>query len=134
MKYAYDSFMTFFIYVDDVIITETLVSNITIINNALHLKFSTKNLRFLKYFLGFEVDRSPDDTLLSQTKDVGMLHCKPPPFPLPKGLHLSPDFGQALNKPDVYRRLIGRLLYANLTRPDINYVVQHLCQFMHTPR
>lgn len=33
----------------------------------------------------------------------------------------------------MYQRLIGRLLYLAMTRPDISYAVQHLSQFMHAP-
>ena len=43
------------------------------------------------------------------------------PAPLPTGLKLSTDIGELLDEPDVYRRLIGRLLYLGLTRPDLSY-------------
>ncbi|XP_021621510.1 uncharacterized mitochondrial protein AtMg00810-like [Manihot esculenta] len=113
----------------------------TEVKSALHSKFTIKDLGFLKYFLGLEVARSSTATLLSQTKyisdilrDAGMHSCKPASFPLPEGLHLSLDIGDILPDPHLYRRLIGRLLYVNLTWPDLSYAVQHLSQFMHQPR
>uniref|UniRef100_A0A3Q7FMC0 Reverse transcriptase Ty1/copia-type domain-containing protein n=1 Tax=Solanum lycopersicum TaxID=4081 RepID=A0A3Q7FMC0_SOLLC len=33
-----------------------------------------------------------------------------------------------------YQRLVGKLLYATITRPDISYAVQTLSQFMQSPK
>ncbi|CAH9127826.1 unnamed protein product [Cuscuta epithymum] len=63
-----------------------------------------------------------------------MENCQETEFPLPRGLKLSIDQGDLLDQPEVYRRIIGRLLYLNVTRPDISYSVQHLSQFLSQPR
>lgn len=91
------------------------------------------------YFLGLKVTRSSIVTVLSQSKfildilkDVGMMDCKSSSFSLPRGLHLSPETGDLLPKPLVYRS--GRLLYVNLTRPYISYVMQYLSRFMTVSR
>jgi histone deacetylase 1/2 len=39
-----------------------------------------------------------------------------------------------LNDPTEYHQVIGALQYCTLTRPDISYAVNQLCQFMHAPR
>lgn len=46
---------------------------------------------------------------------------------------MIPNSGEPLTEPDMYIRLLGRLLYINLIRPYIFYVVQHLSQFMSMP-
>uniref|UniRef100_A0A3Q7I459 Oberon-like PHD finger domain-containing protein n=1 Tax=Solanum lycopersicum TaxID=4081 RepID=A0A3Q7I459_SOLLC len=43
------------------------------------------------------------------------------------------DDPQLIDK-HVYQRLVGKLLYVSLTRPDISYAVQTLSQFMHDPK
>ena len=63
-----------------------------------------------------------------------MIGCKPTNSPLPTNLKLSVDQGELLSNPEVYRRLVGRLLYLNITRPHISYSVQHLSQFVSQPR
>lgn len=49
-------------------------------------------------------------------------------------LRLSPDDGTLLLDPTIYRRLLGRLIYLTITRPDLNYAVHTLSQFLHSPR
>ncbi|KAL5547546.1 hypothetical protein UlMin_002777 [Ulmus minor] len=51
-----------------------------------------------------------------------------------QNLKLTTTDGELLNDATKYRRLIGRLIYLTVTRPDIVYSVQTLSQFMHEPR
>ena len=62
-----------------------------------------------------------------------MLGAKPVSFPMEQNHKLSHDTGEPLVDASQYRRLIGRLLYSTITRPDIMYPVYILSQFMQTP-
>ena len=48
-------------------------------------------------------------------------------------LKLSTNDTNFYEDPSSYRRLIGRLLYLTLTRPDLAYYVQVLNQFLAKP-
>lgn len=51
-------------------------------------------------------------------KDSGMLGEKPARTPMPKGTKFSTNKSTLMTTPKRHRRLISRLLYLNLTKPD----------------
>lgn len=46
---------------------------------------------------------------------------------------LSLSNGAKLADPTEYRSLVGALQYCSISRPDISFCVNKLCQFMHAP-
>ena len=54
--------------------------------------------------------------------------------PMEQHLKMSKDEGALIEDPSLYRRLIGRLMYLTLSRPNICYAVNRLSQFLSTPR
>ena len=135
------SFIALLIYVDDVIIASNDLKEIDVVKKFLHESFTIKDLGELKYFLGIEVARSTKGIMLSQRKyaldvlkDSGFSGSKPVGFPMESSLKLTAnDSSPLLSDPASYRRLIGRLLYLTITRPDLAYAVQALNQFMSNP-
>ncbi|CAL9004938.1 unnamed protein product, partial [Prunus brigantina] len=133
------SFTALLIYVDDIVITGNDVRAIDSLKSFLRDHFRIKDLGELKYFLGIEVSRSQRGIYISQRKyaleilkDYGFLGARPIAFPM-DDTKLS-DRGELLKDPEKYRRLVGRLIYLTITRPDITYSVHVLSRFMHEPR
>ncbi|GKE39798.1 uncharacterized mitochondrial protein-like protein [Tanacetum coccineum] len=104
-------------------------------------EFIIKDLGLLKYFLGIEEAKTKDGLVLSQRKHTldtlensGKMGCKPSVFPIEHGLKLDKGESESQVNASQYRRLIGRLLYLQATRPDITYSVNILSQFIADPR
>ena len=63
-----------------------------------------------------------------------MLGSKPAKFLMEKSLKLTSTDGDLLKDPTYYRRLVGKLIYLTITRPEISFSVNTLSQFMQEPR
>jgi len=70
---------------------------------------------------------------LDLLQEMNMLNAKPLQLPMGSHLKLSAYAGKRLSDPEIYKRLIGKLIYLTITRPDISFAVQVLSQFMHEP-
>ena len=99
----------------------------------------TQNLGMLKYFLGVEVMRSKQRILLSQRKYVldllsktRKLGAKPCSTPMTSNVQIIKE-GDIFEDPKRYTRLVGKLNYLKVTRPDIAYSVSVLSQYMSSP-
>lgn len=128
------------VYVDDVILTSNDLNEFHLIKIALNNTFKIKDLGKLKYFLGIEVAHSKEGIMLYQRKycldlleDSGFLDSKPVSTTSDPTLKLHQDSSTPYHNVISYRRLIGRLLYLNATRPHITFCTQQLSQFMSSP-
>ena len=91
----------------------------------------------LKYFLGIEVMRNKKGIFMSQRKyvfdllfETGKLGAKPCSTPMIPGLQLLKD-GEPYLNPVRYRRLVGKLNYLTVTRPDIAYSISIVSGLTH---
>ncbi|XP_028788255.1 uncharacterized protein LOC114744226 [Neltuma alba] len=140
------------VYIDDIVITGSNASGISSLKSFLNSYFQTKDLGSLKYFLGIEVIRSKKDILLTQRKydldllkETRKLGATPTSFPMVYNPLLDADGSipcknpdddaksKPFENPERYRKLIGKLNYLTVTRPDITYPVSVLSQFMVAP-
>ncbi|XP_019172669.1 PREDICTED: uncharacterized protein LOC109168070 [Ipomoea nil] len=62
----------------------------------------------------------------------GMVDCKPLTTPASVSQPVTPS-DQPYENPTQYRCIVGALQYLTITRPDLAYAVNRLCQFMHSP-
>lgn len=140
------------VYVDDIVITRNNPHSIKALKEYLHSVIQVKDLGNLKYFLGIEVARSKAGIYLNQRKytldllsDAKITGVKPCDTPMEQHVRLttaeydevtknSEHLDKLLPDAEKFRRLIGRLVYLTITRPDICYSVQNLSQFMNAPK
>ncbi|KAG7539479.1 Ribonuclease H-like superfamily [Arabidopsis suecica] len=134
------SVMLLLLYVDDMVLTGNDSSLIKRLLDKLNEKFMMKDMGPLKYFLGIQAEFTPKGLFLNQEKyaldllqNAGMMDCAPMPTPLPVQIDRMPHQNEVFQNPTYFRSLAGKLQYLTLTRPDIQYAVNLICQKMHQP-
>ncbi|XP_047270453.1 uncharacterized mitochondrial protein AtMg00810-like [Capsicum annuum] len=147
---VYEGILIVLVYVDDLLITGSNDQLIDVAKQTLHQKFKLKDLGQLKYLLGIKELRSSAGVILNQRKyilklinDIGLSGAKPAPTPLESNLRLTSveydkinglTSDQVLHDINGYRKLVGKMLYATITRLDISYPLQTHSQFMQSPK
>lgn len=121
--------------------------------DSLNKAFKMKDLGELKYFLDIEFARSELGLLMSQRKynlelisEAGLSASKTMSTPIEVNIKsTSRQYDDHIGKNQklkndldanqaTYQRLIGKLLYLTVTRPDISLSVQTLSQFLQQPK
>jgi len=94
----------------------------------------------MHYFLGIQATFHANGLFLNQqqyAEDIlavaAMSDCNPVATPLPTQLNQIPQQKELFSDPTYFRSLAGKLQYLTLTRPDIQYSVNYICQKMHAP-
>lgn len=129
------------VYVDDIVVEGNELDSIDRIKQRLYKLFRIKDIGTLKYFLGLEIARSKEGIIFYERKytldilhDSGLTDSKHVDLPMEARPHLSETKGELIEDPVMYQRMIGRLIYLTITRPDITYLVHVLSRFMQRPR
>jgi histone deacetylase 1/2 len=130
------------VYVDDIIVASSSQAATNALLKDLQSEFALKDLGDLHYFLGIEVKRLEDGLVLSQQQyameilaKAEMKNCRPISTPMCTSKKLSIESGEKLGPEDSskYRSMVGALQYLTLTRPDLSFAMNKVCQFLHAP-
>jgi histone deacetylase 1/2 len=130
------------VYVDDIVIAGSTAVVVDRLVQSLSAAFPIKDLGPLEYFLGLEASRNSGGLTLTQRKyaldllhRVNMENCNPSSTPLVATEQLARDTGTTLSSDDAfrYRSVVGGLQYLTLTRPDVSFAVNKVCQFLSQP-
>lgn len=123
-------FIALVIYVDDILLISNKDDQLPLIKQELSKKFKMHDLGAPRFFLGIETTRSRDGINLMQRKyaldiltDMRLLGCRPMSTPMEPNAQLSKLDGVFLGDPTTYSKLIDKLLYLTITRPDLSFAV-----------
>jgi histone deacetylase 1/2 len=130
------------VYVDDIVVVSSCPTAAASLIHRLGQTFPVKDLGPLHYFLGVEVVRNSGGMSLSQGRyAMDLLHranmdkSKAVSTPMSVQDKLAADQGTLLTDDDAfqYRSVVGGLQYLTLTRPDISFAVNKVCQYLAKP-
>jgi hypothetical protein len=123
-----DSLLILVLYVDDILITGSLTSSISMVKWILHDRFLMMDMGPLHYFLGLEISQDASGIKISQAKYAQdlmerfhMTDCKSSPTPFLSGVRLEDGGDTPLVENTLYNTTCGEFVVSLplLTRPII---------------
>ncbi|PKU60505.1 putative mitochondrial protein [Dendrobium catenatum] len=128
------------VYVDDILLTGNHDPTIQHLLRGLSAEFHMKNLGPITYFLGMQIISTVHGLHMSQStyaseilNRAGMKDCKPISSPSPSKFFSKSSSPVSSAEAEHFRHVVGSLQYLTITRPDISFTVNKLCQHMHAP-
>ena len=128
------------IYVDDIVYTGNSESMMNAFKKEMMQRYEMTDLGLLHHFLGMGVLQNEESIFIHQSKyakslleKFGLAECKPVSIPLAIGEKMVKDDGSELADDNLYRKIVGSLLYLTATRPDIMYAASLLSRYMNQP-
>eukprot|EP00253_Pinus_taeda_P035158 PITA_35158 len=138
--WTHDSLLILVLYVDDLLITDSLVSSIVAVKRAFHDRFLMTDMGPLHFFLGLEISQDATGIKIFQAnyardllKRFHMTDCKPASTPFLSRVCLEDGGDTPLVDSALYRQLVGSLLYLIHSRPNLSYAVGEVSRYMHAP-
>ncbi|KAI0491778.1 hypothetical protein KFK09_026038 [Dendrobium nobile] len=128
------------IYVDDLLLTRNNSEVIQQLLSQLQVSFSLKQLGNVSLFLGLQVNQTNQGLFLHQThytreilNSFCFISCKVAITPMSLKSSQKKFNTDPYDNPTHYRQLAGSLHYLTVTRLDIAYATNAICQHMHNP-
>ncbi|XP_020682249.1 uncharacterized protein LOC110099447 [Dendrobium catenatum] len=128
------------IYVDDILVTGDNSEAIQTLIRDMQTQFAMKQLGQIDFFLGIQVQHTKSGYFLTQihhaTKllhDNGFADYKAAPTPFNPITKNSQNNIQPFADTCLYLRLAVSLQYLTITRPDIAYATNRICQHLQQP-
>nr|GEU35241.1 hypothetical protein [Tanacetum cinerariifolium] len=126
LKHFYDDILVVQVYVDDIIFGSTYPGYIQLFSDLMKSRFEISMMGEMTFFLGLQVNQSPCDIFIKQSKYVleilrkyGMESCDPVGTPMEIQDKLDLDKNGTSVDAIKYHRMIGALMYLTSSRPDI---------------
>ncbi|XP_022154960.1 uncharacterized protein LOC111022103 [Momordica charantia] len=124
---------------NDTIVIGSQTRHIEELIKHLSTEFALKDLGPLHYFLKVEVHMTSTDLMITQEKyakeilnKANMLEATQFSTPIAISNSLSPNDHEKVDATE-YRSVVGSLQYLTLTRPDIQFAVNKVCQHRQEP-
>ncbi|XP_050157559.1 uncharacterized mitochondrial protein AtMg00810-like [Malus sylvestris] len=125
---------------DDIVYTGSCKSMLEEFNEDMKMKYEMTDLGLLHHFLGMRVIQTDSNIFIYQKKyassllsKFGLNEAKTVTTPLVATEKLSKDDGSGSASDEMYRSIVGSLLYLTATRPDIMYAASLFVRYMHCP-